>query len=225
MMYNSIMKTPKSPLEIKQKKEASAFARKLLKEKKFAEAREGYKLESLKVLNEQDAKEFLQIIADIDVAAIAFHKENSTAEDKRSYINITPFTKELHTRWICQGRLSEKQMMALVNDKKKKEQKQEARKNAKTFEAGQKYWAIKAQVTKIELVEVVGIYGAATTKVVLLGDNMERFIVKTNSKKLLDKFNQSLDEKVPAIFTGDCSWVSDNGEVSVFTSKGLRVTI
>lgn len=219
------MKTPKSPLEIKQKKEASAFARKLLKEKKFAEAREGYKLESLKVLNEQDAKEFLQIIADIDVAAATFHKENSTAEDKRAFMNITPFTKELHTRWICQGRLSEKQMLALVNDKRKKEHKQEVRKNAKTFDAGQKYWAIKAQVTKVEQVPVEGFYNAWCTKVVLLGDNMERFLVKTNSKKLIAKFNQSLAEKVPAIFTGDCSWVSDNGEVSVFTSKGLRVTI
>lgn len=210
------------------KSEDRAKAKQEAKHIAFQKERTLRQIEAIKVLSEADQAEFLELIAKIDAIAISYHSKDGTYDASADeYLKLNAFTKELHSTWLCYGRLSEKQMLAMLNNSRKENHKAELLKSARSFTAGEKFESVIGTVTKMERVEVQTSPWATgyTTKVVLAGPNQEFFVIKTDNSKLLDVFSKSLEEKAQVTFSGTCKWVAPQGFPAVFTARGLRVTM
>lgn len=206
------------------KREAKATEKNNVKWKKLEEARAARQALSLTLVSPEDAAEFS---AFIEHTKVIHSQYDYQSEELGEYEKLNGFLKNIYEQFTTHGTLSEKQIMAVVNSLHKDKEKAELLKTARHFTAGEKYQDVVAKVTKMERVsvQVTPWLSTSTTKVVLVGPNQERFVIKTDNNKLLEKFEMSLEEKKDIIFEGTCKWVAPEGFPAMFTSRGLKIKI
>lgn len=206
------------------KREAKATEKSNAKWKKLEEARDARQALSLTLVSPEDAAAFT---AFIEHTKVIHSQYDYQSEELGEYEKLNGFLKNVYEQFTIHGVLSEKQIMAVVNSLRKDQEKAELLKSARSFTAGEKYQSVVAKVVKMERisVQVTPWATASTTKVVLVGPNQERFVIKTDNGKLLEKFTMSFEEKKDIVFEGTCKWVAPEGFPALFTSRGLKITI
>ena len=211
-----------SELESTVKKDPSLITKwieRKLKAEARADARREEKRQAMMAAVKVNQEECLSTLSpeDRQIVELAFSRDEQEPTN--------PFITDVHSKFKNYGVLSEKQLAAVVNAVKRDTARAEMLKSARKFIAGDFYDDVIATVAKIEeeSYSITPWASGITNKISLNGPSGERIIVKTNSNKLMEKFEASRDGNTPIKLIGNCKWVAPEGNVAVFTARGMKV--
>lgn len=137
------------------------------------------------------------------------------------------FLRDLHSKWMRYGNLSEKQMSVMINScERDKKRAVVAEVIEDWFKVGEKAELSNLTVIKVEKIRQDMNYGSDyVTRVTMKNRPGVFFTVKTNAGRLIDVFQEALDNQQQVKVVATVKWHYQDSDTVILTSRGLKVQI